>query len=261
MTVCTLASSSSGNSVLVSHKDTHILIDAGISLARIKRALSQLDLTPDDISGVLITHEHSDHISGLPVMNRRHGTRIYTTEAIGSAVIGACGIADEAVCAIEKERQFELQNLAVTAFKTPHDTSDSVGYVIEGGGKRLFFATDLGCVTEEILNHSIGCDVAVIEANHDIELLRYGPYPHHLKKRVLSDHGHLSNKVCGHFAASLVQSGTRGIILAHLSKQNNTPRLAYDTVADVMLSAGITDGDGVTLAVSPYDDPGKCYIV
>lgn len=261
MRVCTLASSSSGNSVLVSRGNTHILIDAGISLARIRKSLASLDLSPDDLSGVLVTHDHSDHIKGIEMLHKYHGTYVYATERVGRVVERVCRVIPERIVSIDRQNPFEVGEMGVTAFKTPHDATESVGYTIVSGGKKLFFATDLGCVTQEVMEAARGAELVVLEANHDVELLRCGPYPPHLKRRVLSDRGHLSNTVSGRFTAELVSGGARRVILAHLSKENNTPRLAYDTVCRFLEKAGVTASDGVSLSVAPHDEMSECYII
>jgi len=261
MKICTLASSSSGNCTLISHEDTHLLIDAGISLRRITACLKALGLTPGDLTGVLVTHEHSDHIGGLRMLVKYHRTQIFAPPGVTDGICRAmpelrCGIS-----ALKAGMEFVLGEIAVRSFPTPHDTPESVGYRLDDGRKTLVFVTDIGCVTKTIFDAAAGADMAIIEANHDVVMLRNGPYPSYLKRRILSARGHLSNDDSGIFAAKLLETGTRRIILAHLSKENNTPRLAYDTVGGALRKRGAVVGGDVMLETAPADTMGPVYIL
>ena len=259
MKICTLASSSSGNCTVVSHGNTHILIDAGISLRRVKEGLNLIDLTIDDISCVLVTHEHSDHISGIKLLLKYYQTPILASCGARQGICGAIPDAEPYVSCFETDSAFELGEITVKSFRTPHDTSESVGYSIFAGGKTLAYVTDLGCVTDEVIGATQGADIAVIEANHDRDMLKNGPYPSFLKRRILSNSGHLSNCDSGHFTALLALSGTRIIQLSHLSRENNTPGLAYKTVGAALGKNGITVGTDVELDVAPPFTPCKVY--
>ncbi|UOO38440.1 MBL fold metallo-hydrolase [Oscillospiraceae bacterium CM] len=261
MTVCTLASSSSGNCTLVSHGGVHVLIDIGISLRRITAALKQLGLTPGDLSGVLLTHEHADHISGLGMLVKHHQTRFYASNGVAQALCEIVPGASSCLVPFIAGTEFSLGDLLVTSFVTPHDTPESVGYRIDSGRSTLAFVTDIGCVTQPILNAVLGADVAVIEANHDVNMLKNGAYPPYLKRRILSERGHLSNADSGLFAQRLAKSGTRKLILAHLSRENNTPHLALETVGTALMAAGASVGGDVLLEAAPADQPGRIYIV
>lgn len=257
MRIFTLASGSSGNCLLVTDGENNILIDAGISLRRIKTGISSLGLSPDDLSGVLVTHEHSDHISGLAMLVKKHEVPIYappmTAETIAHTVPGA----DRLIRPILPGEGFSLGDVKVTAFPTMHDTPDSVGYRLDG---EISFGlcTDLGCVTDEVLDYMQGVHCAVIEANHDEEMLRYGSYPYYLKRRILSPRGHLSNEASGQLAVFLAQHGARSLVLGHLSRENNTPALAEETVRGALRAAGYdtalkTAPPAELLAVYPED--------
>ncbi len=229
MKVSVFASGSSGNCLLLSSGDTNILIDAGISMRRVEAALAQTGHTMREIGGVLITHEHSDHISGLRMLLKYYHVPVYAPRTVAARLRGMLPEIDGCLQVIPVGESFLLGQLFIRAFHTPHDTDESVGYRVEGDG--IFaLATDMGCVTDEVLEGLAGADTVLIESNHDEEMLRYGPYPVYLKRRILSDHGHLSNDTCALLALKLAQSGTERIILGHLSRENNTPMRALDTV-------------------------------
>lgn len=225
MKLTVFASGSSGNCLLLSGGGTHILIDAGLSTRRLSEKLGACCLTLRDIGGVLITHEHSDHISGLSGLAKRCDCPIFAPRTVASRLRGMLPELDERLCVIPVGEEFTIARLRVHAFHTPHDTPESVGYRVEDGAV-FALATDMGCVTEEIRAGLRGADAVLIESNHDEEMLRYGPYPVVLKRRILSDHGHLSNENCASLARELAESGTGTIILGHLSRQNNTPAAA-----------------------------------
>jgi len=261
MTVNTLASSSSGNCTVVSQGGTHLLIDAGISLRRIREGLRRVGLSPDDLAGVLVTHEHSDHIGGIGMLVKYHRTPLFSSCGAGDGICRAAPGAGPYMNCFEIGAPFELGDITVLSFSTPHDAADSVGYRLTAGGKSLCYATDLGCVTDEVMDAARGADIAIIEANHDREMLRLGPYPPYLKKRILSKYGHLSNSDSGRFAAGLALSGTRCLQLAHLSRENNTPGLARQAVADALGEIGIVAGRDLELDVAPPFTPGRTYVL
>ena len=183
-----------------------------------------------DIGGVLITHEHSDHISGLKMLVKHHRVPVYAPRTVAARLRGMLPEIDGCLRVIPVGESVLVGRLFVRAFHTPHDTDESVGYRVEGDGV-FALATDMGCVTEEILSGLRGAHTVLIEANHDEEMLRYGRYPVYLKRRILSEHGHLSNDDCALLAQTLAASGTERIILGHLSRENNTPLRALDTVS------------------------------
>jgi len=259
MTVNTLASSSSGNCTVVSHGDTHVLIDAGISLRRIKDGLRRLGLLPGDVACVLITHGHTDHISGLRVLSKYIKTTVFASCGAGYELCGALPEAEPLVSCFETGLEFEFGDFYIHSFRTPHDSAGSVGYTLRAGGKKLVYATDLGCVTSEVTEAALGADIAIIEANHDRERLMNGPYPGYLKKRISSQYGHLENFDSGCLAALLALSGTRQIQLSHLSRENNTPELARAAVCDILANNGLQEGKDVEIDVAPPFTSGKVY--
>lgn len=233
------------------HESTKILIDAGVSARRISNALKELGLCCGDLSAVFITHEHTDHICGLKTMEKQYGIPIMAPGGVATEIAKVFPEIERYIQTIPVGEELTVGQLGIHAFHTPHDTYESVGYKITDGSKSFALATDMGHVSEEVLRELIGVDAAVLEANHDLELLKKGPYPYHLKKRILSDRGHMSNRLCGLLAGRLFEHGAKNIILAHLSKENNTPELAYDTVAEQMAKSGAVPGENVGLFVAP----------
>ena len=255
----TLASGSSGNAALVSCGQTHILLDAGISARRITTALRGLGVDPASLSGVLITHEHSDHISGLATLTKQLSLPVYATAPTLDALAMK-------VPAIPEKRlgrffapgeSFPLGELWIEPFATSHDAACSVGYAITGGDSRMVLCTDLGYISPQVERAVAGCDLLVCEANHDEEWVRTGPYPYYLKQRVLGRRGHLSNEAGAHLALLAAQNGARTILLAHLSEENNTPAHALEVVGRTLRQAGFEDT--VTLEAAPRKEPGRVY--
>lgn len=248
MKLSVFASGSSGNCLLLSDNNTHIIIDAGISMRRIQAFLLRAGLSWRDIDGVLITHEHSDHICGLETIAKRTEVPVYAPHTVANRLRGRLPALEEKLRIIPVGEFFSVGSMNVMAFHTPHDTDESVGYRIEGSAV-FALATDMGCVTEEIRGGLSGADAVLIESNHDLQMLRDGPYPFPLKRRILSDQGHLSNDNCALLARQLADSGTKTIVLGHLSRENNRPALAMQTV-----TAALADCD-VDLFCAPPEGP------
>ena len=246
MRIVTFASGSTGNCGLISDGEANILIDAGISMRRTVSALKELGLSPQDLCGVLITHEHSDHISGLSMILKHHNISVYAPQELCEVLAAMKPELKSRLIAIPVNEAFGLGGIEVKAFRTPHDSKFSVGYRFEGSSVAAF-ATDTGSITDELVCGIEGARLALIEANHDLEMLLSGPYPYILKRRILSENGHLSNEDCAKLALHLAKSGAWDIIVGHLSRENNTPQLAFNTV-----SAGLT-GENVGLHVAPMD--------
>ena len=248
MRLTVFASGSGGNCLLLSGGGTNILIDAGISTRRLSAMLGECCLSLQDIGGVLITHEHSDHIIGLPGLLCRCGAEVLAPRTVAFRLRGMFPEIDDRLRQIPVGEDFSFSRLTIRAFHTPHDTPESVGYRVECGG--IFsLATDMGCVTDEIRENLRGSDAVLIEANHDEDMLRYGRYPVYLKRRILSDEGHLSNENCAALARELAESGTGTIILGHLSRENNTPDTALRAVKSAL------EGTGTRLLCAPPVGP------
>jgi phosphoribosyl 1,2-cyclic phosphodiesterase len=257
----TLASGSSGNCLLVSNGDTHLLIDAGISARRITCALKELGIAPDDLSGVLITHEHSDHIAGLATLTKRRTLPVYASYGTGRQLCYRIAAFEDVLRPFRPGDALEIGDFEITTFSTLHDTPESVGYAVTDGTRKAAVVTDLGIVTDEVRNSVSGCDLLVVETNHDPEWVVSGPYPPFLKARILGDHGHLSNDAGAALACFAVQGGARTLVLAHLSAENNTPRRALDTVCCSLERIGAQAGRDVAVAVAPRAECGICYEV
>lgn len=259
-----LYSGSSGNAYLVHSENTAVLVDAGRSSAALCRAVKDVGFDPQDISAVLVTHEHSDHVSALRVFNKK-----YSIPIIGAVPVLRAVCENEEMCSCAKalpvKGEFLIGDIAVGACATPHDSSANVCYRFRTEcGDSLAIATDMGEVTEECAEFLKGVGCAVIESNHDRKMLKYGTYPAYLKSRIASSHGHLSNDQCGDLAVSLAQAGTKAFLLAHLSRENNTPDLAFDTVRASLDGAGFCDipmecaGESRTVRIGL--DHGQCFV-
>ena len=247
MRIITFASGSSGNCSLVSEGKANILIDAGISMRRTVSALAQLGLAPRDLCGVLITHEHSDHISGLSMLVKHHGLRIFAPAPLCEELARVKPDIKQSLNSIPEDDRFSLGGLELSCFRTVHDAVYSVGYRF-AGEQSLGFATDTGSINDELLGGLEGADIALIEANHDIAMLKNGAYPYFLKRRILAPTGHLSNDDSGVLANYLAAHGTGKIILGHLSRENDTPELALSAV-----SAAVS-GKNVQISVAPANN-------
>ena len=230
ITLHTLASGSEGNSLLVSADDTHLLVDAGISARRIKQSLALLGLTPDDLSAILISHEHTDHTAGLATLLKHHLIPLYATGGTAFYLRPRLPQLDSCLHLVSPDSSFSVGPAQVTVFATSHDAGESVDYRVDCGGDAVGILTDTGFVPEPAAAALTGVDLLVLESNHDVEWLRSGPYPFSLKQRILGQRGHLSNEDAAAFARRMAECGTRCIILAHLSRENNTPQLAEYTV-------------------------------
>lgn len=260
--VATLFSSSSGNCVYIKNKKSEYLIDAGVSAKCIEASLNGIGTTLSEIKAIFITHEHSDHVKGLETISKYHGIPIYAPSLCCASLCKSPYIAPY-VNPVVDGTPVKAEDVVFTPFKTPHDSSSSCGYVVDLGKKKIGLATDMGYITKKTAEYLTGCEGVIIESNHDLEMLKNGDYPYPLKQRILGNFGHLSNESCASFLPYLVKNGTRYIILAHLSRENNTPKLAYDEAVGMLEANGITVCDGnicgdVYLSVAPRDK--KCVL-
>lgn len=248
-----LASSSSGNCILLCHKHTYIVIDCGISGKAVQTALQQLDIDGSSLCAVLVTHEHSDHVKGLGILSRKYNLPIYANSKTWSKMGFSLGKLDpDNIRFFEKDNPFLLNDVEISPFSIPHDAADPVGFNFrDEQGKKATLATDIGHTSEELFDQIKGADEILLESNHDIDMLKTGPYHYLLKKRILSAFGHLSNDSAACLAARLIESGTTKITLAHLSCENNTPMVARQTVCDYLMQNGIKVGNDVLLSVAP----------
>lgn len=255
MLLRTLASGSGGNCILVQQDDTAILIDAGISCKKITTRLQASGLDPEALDAIFLTHEHSDHIAGLRVFLKRYPTPVYATAGTGNRAAEKYPVVGELLHTFSAGETVEVGALEVQSFSTPHDAADSVGYRCTGGGHSLAVVTDLGWVPEEVRTVAAGVELALIEANHDEEWLKSGPYALPLQNRILGDHGHLCNETGGAFGAYLARHGAKTLVLGHLSQENNTPEHAYQVVSQVLEQSGVHPA----LEVAPRDALSRPY--
>lgn len=241
--IVSLYSGSTGNAFVISTPDGAILIDAGKSARRLCHEIKNAGLNPEDIRAIFVTHEHTDHISALPVFLKKHPVPVHIQQGCMYKLENETNIFH---CLTPQPPIFEEEicGMRVRSFPTPHDSHASVGYrieiPIENRILRIGYATDIGYISKDVENGLLGCDAVILESNHDPELLMLGPYPYNLKLRVASKRGHLSNPDCADFATRLCQNGTRHLMLAHLSQENNVPDLAYDTCFGAIADESVT---------------------
>lgn len=252
ISICALSSGSSGNCILLRSDSCAVLVDCGMTGKAVENELANAGVSPDRLDAIIVTHEHIDHTSGVGIMCRRYKIPVYATFGTWKAMINSLGKIDPALIRyIAAEVPFEISGTTFYPFSTSHDAAESIGLIFTYGGKSGAVATDMGTVSKHIFDLLSPCSIALLEANHDEIMLENGPYPQHLKERILSDHGHLSNKVCGALCAKLVREGSlRRIVLGHLSSDNNTPRRAYETVANSIEATGFKIGEDVSLYVA-----------
>lgn len=233
MEFCSISSGSSGNCYFVGSECTNVLVDAGISAKRIEAALNGIGRKSSEIDGILITHEHTDHTQGIGVLARKYSIPIYATKGTidGIKRTTSLGAIDEDLFnVIKADSSFYIKDLKVNPLKISHDANEPVAYRVFYEGKKVSIITDLGNYNDYIIDCLKESDVLVCEANHDVRMLQVGPYPYYLKQRILSDYGHLSNENGGRLIANLLHDDIKHIYLGHLSKENNMPELAYETV-------------------------------
>lgn len=251
-----LYSGSTGNSYYIGDKSAGVLVDIGRSAKQTVGLLARCGIDPMALGGILITHEHSDHVRGLRVFAARYQLPVFATAGTLTA-LESMGILDGSFPAYTIEDTLQLGEMRVSMFRTPHDAAESCGFrICTADGRVVTVATDLGHITPEIEENLRGADVAVLESNHDVGMLRMGPYPYALKRRILSDCGHLSNVGCAELLPTLFEHGTRRFLLAHLSRENNTPDIARQTAVCGMQMAGIRGGDDYILGVAPIENTG-----
>ena len=234
MRLCSIASGSSGNCIYVGSDNTHILIDVGISCKRIEQGLLKAELTGKDISGVLITHEHSDHIQGLGVLARKYEIPMYATKGTIDGILHSSRYLGEFNTELFREIHIDedvlIGDLNVHPFHISHDAGEPCGYRIASKGSTVGIATDMGTFDRYTIDKLQGLDAILLEANHDVRMLQAGPYTYALKQRVMSDYGHLSNENSGLLLNQILHKDFKHIMLGHLSKENNMPEIAYETV-------------------------------
>lgn len=261
MEFCSLASGSSGNCIYIGSDTTAVLVDAGLSGKQLEERLQTFGHTGKDLSGILVTHEHSDHIRGLGVLARKFRIPIFLTEGTKQAVrkMKSLGeIPEEQIRVVKGDENVELGDLTIHPFRISHDAAEPVGYRVSAGKQSAAVATDMGTYSEYTIRQLRDLDILLLEANHDVHMLEVGRYPYYLKLRILGEKGHLSNVDSGNLLGEVLHDNIRHIVLGHLSEENNYPALAFETV-----SAKVTMGDNPYRAgdfpihVAPRQEAGE----
>ncbi len=258
MRMCSIASGSSGNCIYVGSDYSHLLVDAGISKKRIEEGLKELDIKGEELDGILVTHEHSDHIQGLGVFSRKYEVPIYATPGTIEGIKSYSGLGkmpEGLLHPIEIDRKFTLGDITVNPFAISHDANEPSAYRMECGEKSAAVATDLGIFNDYVVQKLQNLDAVLLEANHDVHMLEVGAYPYYLKKRILGDKGHLSNELSGRLLCDILHDNLKYIVLGHLSKENNYARLAYETVKlEVTLGDNAYKGEDLDMTVAKRDE-------
>jgi phosphoribosyl 1,2-cyclic phosphodiesterase len=251
-----LASGSSGNAALLATENTRILVDAGLSMRELRKRLASIGESLEAIDAILITHEHSDHVAGLPVLARNKDVRavVYMT-LLAAPAIDWGETPPARLEAFQAGSGFRIGDIEVQSFGIPHDAIDPVGYCFEAQGVRVGVATDLGYVPESIKFHLRRTDLLLLEANHDLDMLKVGPYPWSVKQRVMSRVGHLSNHVMAEFLAADLDSGTNNLVLGHLSEQNNHPAIVHMFASQALEKRGLA----TRLAIATQNKPTEVF--
>ena len=256
MIFCPLYSGSSGNSIFVSSGKTSLLIDAGLPGKSIENALGQIGHAAGEIDGIFVTHEHTDHTKGVGVLSRKYDIPIYANARTWNAIKDSIGKIKEHNIKIFEEA-VSINDMEVNGFSISHDAVCPTGYSISTGQRKACIATDLGFFSQEVKANIEDADIVLLESNHDVEMLKFGPYPYVLKQRILSNIGHLSNDACGEAIVSIMNHKFKNIILGHLSKTNNYPDLAYQTVANILMENGIEPGKELSIGMAKRDMPSN----
>ena len=254
---CSLYSGSSGNSLFVETPNTKLLIDAGVSSKKIETALKSIDVDPSSLDGILITHEHTDHVQGLGTFSRKFDLPVFVnSKTLDAMPKQKKKITEKNIKTFEVNDKFSINDLDIKSFSIPHDAANPCGFSILKGDKKISIATDIGHMTNSIIKNLEESLFVLLEANYDPEVLRCSSYPFNLKNRIAGPTGHLSNEMAGKTISYLLKSGLKNAILGHLSKESNFPELAYQTVIDELISNNY-DENALSLLVAPRDEHSK----
>lgn len=261
MELCSIASGSSGNCICVGTDECHLLVDAGISGKRIEAGLNSIDLKTEEMQGILITHEHGDHIAGLGVLARRYGLPLYATAGTIEAIkrTASVGKIDETLFReVHAGEEFVVGDMTIEPVAISHDAAEPVAYKMTQPGKAMAVMTDLGKYDDNIVEKLKNLDVLLLEANHDVHMLQVGSYPYPLKQRILGERGHLSNELSGRLLGEVLHDHFKTVVLGHLSKENNYEELAYETVRlEVTLGENPYRGDDFPMYVAKREEPSQ----
>lgn len=258
MEFCSIYSGSSGNCLYVGSEETRILVDAGLTGKRIQDGMKEAGIAPDTIDAILITHEHSDHIKAAGILSRRFNLPIYASDGTWEAMERFIGpIKPENIKTFSNYEPFEVGDMTVVPYEIPHDAAQPCGYSIIQGKSKVSIATDIGHITDTVKKSICDSDLILLESNHDVEMLKVGPYPYNLKLRILSNEGHLSNENAGKLICEIFNSKIKKVMLGHLSHTNNYPELALRTVLSVLEMNGIQDGRDLDVGIAHRDKVGR----
>ncbi len=266
---CSLVSGSTGNALLTASAGAALLIDAGLSYKKLNEKLASFSLCPQELSGILITHEHTDHTAALGMLLRHTDVPVYMTSGTFTALCGGKlqqllekADADGRIRIVSPLQPFQAGCFSVCPIPVSHDAAEPVAYRLEAGGIRLAVVSDLGCFDASLTAQLQKLDFAYLEANHDPNILEVGPYPYPLKLRIAGEKGHLSNEACGRLLADIYHPGLHRVMLGHLSRENNIPELAVAAVRSEMVQAGISDFDAcIRLSAAPADDISETIVL
>lgn len=254
---CSLYSGSSGNCLFVSTKSAKILVDCGVSGKKICDGLNSIDNSIENINAILITHEHSDHVQSLGMISKKYNIPVYANIETWQAMPKQKEKIDEKnINYFTNDEDFILNDLTIHPFSTPHDAANPCGFTIHNGKKKLSIATDLGHMDNFIIDNLEQSSFILLESNYDPEILKVSRYPFNLKRRIAGPSGHLSNETAGKTISVLMKKGLKEVMLGHLSKENNFPELAYQTVAEELMNNN-SDINEIKLSVASRNEPGK----
>jgi len=257
------ASGSSGNCYYIGNAKEGILIDAGIGVRTIRKCLRNIDLDFENILGVFVTHDHADHIKSVGVLGEKYNIPIYSTELVHAGIAKSYCVTEKLYQSrrfIEKNVPFKLGDFTITAFPVSHDATDNVGFTVDYNNRKFSFATDLGYVSSDVKLHLEQADFIVFEANYDEQMLDGGLYPLHLKNRIKANTGHLSNFDCGKFVAEIYNERLQYVFLCHLSRENNMPDIAFETVKSFLDDKNVQVGKDLQLVTLNRFIPSDLYI-
>jgi phosphoribosyl 1,2-cyclic phosphodiesterase len=257
MIFCSLYSGSSGNCTYISSHNTRILVDAGLPGKSIEKALKQIEVEPQSIDGIFVTHEHIDHIKGVGVLSRKYNLPIFANSLTWKSMIKTIGNIKEHNIKVIGDKYVNVKDMDILRYNIPHDAACPSGYAIYSEGKKVCIATDMGAFSDEVKTSIEDSDLILLESNHDVEMLKFGPYPYTLKRRILSNIGHLSNEDCGRAIVNITNGKRKTIVLGHLSKTNNYPELAYKTVVNILRTNKISLNQEVVLTMAKRDTPSS----
>ena len=258
---CSLYSGSSGNSLFIETQNTKLLIDAGVSSKKIENALNDINIDPSTLDGILVTHEHIDHVQGLGTLSKKFDLPVFVNqETLDAMPKQKDKISEKNVKTFKISDKFDIGDLEIKPFSIPHDAANPCGFNIWKNNKKISIATDIGHMTNPILKSLEESLFIMLEANYDPEVLRCSPYPFTLKSRIAGPTGHLPNEMAGKTISHLLKSGLKNAMLGHLSKQSNFPELAYKTVVDELISNNYNE-DCISLSVASRDNHSKIITI